>query len=222
MEWDSDFFSFGVAKLKPTSEGGFDIKKALQQRSIKLAYIESHQLLPQLENFLIGGKVKYSATLPLKKNSICKDIVSISPSESSEELESLAIQSGQFSRFNRDPNIAREKFEELYRCWITRSIRREIAFENLASKSDDKIRGMITLAKHGDRGRIGLIAVDHKYRGHGIGKMLIEGAAQKFTEENLKYVDVYTQCENVGACKLYNSCGFKVIEKYYIYHIWVN
>lgn len=50
------------------------------------------------------------------------------------ELLSLALNSGEFSRFKLDPLFSAELFEKLYTRWITRSVRKEIAWQVLVAK----------------------------------------------------------------------------------------
>ena len=47
------------------------------------------------------------------------------------DIEDLAIQSVEYSRFSVGPNIPRGKFVALYKVWINRSISKDIAAEVL-------------------------------------------------------------------------------------------
>ena len=46
--------------------------------------------------------------------------------ETNDELDGLAIQSGIYSRYKVDPNIAAEHFEKLYKLWILKSVNRTL------------------------------------------------------------------------------------------------
>lgn len=70
-------------------------------------------------------------------------------------------------------------------------------------------------------GHIGLTGVDENYRGRGIGKKLITAAIEYFCKKSIKEIQVVTQGNNMAACKLYESCGFKVLDWIEFYHFWL-
>lgn len=57
---------------------------------------------------------------------------------------------------------------------------------------------------------IDLIAVNPQYRGHGVGRALMEKAIQWSKEKGLPGIRVETQDTNVPACRFYESCGFRL------------
>ncbi len=52
------------------------------------------------------------------------------------------------------------------------------------------------------------VIVNPQFRGHGVGKALIEAAIQWSIEKRFPGIMLETQDDNVAACKLYDSCGF--------------
>jgi ribosomal protein S18 acetylase RimI-like enzyme len=54
------------------------------------------------------------------------------------------------------------------------------------------------------------LAVNPDFRGLGIGRKLIERAIQWARENNFPGVMLETQDDNVPACTLYASCGFRL------------
>lgn len=54
------------------------------------------------------------------------------------------------------------------------------------------------------------IAVDASHRGGGIGRRLIEQAIQWAKDGGMPGIMLETQSHNVGACRLYESCGFVI------------
>lgn len=54
------------------------------------------------------------------------------------------------------------------------------------------------------------IAVDKKYRGHGVGRKLIEQAKRWARNGGMPGIMLETQTNNVGACQFYESCGFVI------------
>ena len=77
-------------------------------------------------------------------------------------LVQLAIESGRYSRFRRDPHFPSGAFERLYQFWIDRSTRGEIADATIVASSaseNDEVLGMANCIGRRVQGRVGLIAV---------------------------------------------------------------
>lgn len=54
------------------------------------------------------------------------------------------------------------------------------------------------------------IAVDNYYRGHGVGRKLIDQAKSWAKNGGMPGIMLETQSNNVAACKFYESCGFVI------------
>jgi len=77
--------------------------------------------------------------------------------------------------------------------------------------ADGQFAGQITLGKSWNGyACIESIAVDLRFRRHGIGKALISQATQWARKRNLAGVMLETQNNNVNACKFYERCGFQL------------
>ena len=148
-------------------------------------------------------------------------VIPYSVSMQLQDLEALAIQSGQFSRFAIDPHLPREKFIMLYKIWMDRSLRREIANEVLVIEEAGHVVGMVTLTEKEDRGNIGLIAVDASSRGKKYGETLVRAAQKWFIKNGYKIGQVVTQGNNISAGNLYKKCGYSVEKVEYYYHFWL-
>jgi ribosomal protein S18 acetylase RimI-like enzyme len=73
------------------------------------------------------------------------------------------------------------------------------------------VAGQIILRKNWNKfAYIEDIAVDVRFRLHGIGKELISYAKRWAQDRNLAGITLETQDNNVGACKFYESCGFQL------------
>lgn len=140
----------------------------------------------------------------------------------SEGLLSLAIDSGQHSRFQADPRFPRDIFVKLYTLWIQRSLKREIADDVYVSSDGDMLAGMVTVGQKRRRGDIGLIAVATAFRGQGLGMALVATAAYWAQRNRLAFNQVVTQSANVSACKLYTRAGYQLESVERIYHLWLN
>lgn len=95
-----------------------------------------------------------------------------------------------------------------------------MAFKVLIAKENDDLAGMITLGEKDGRGDIGLLAIDSKYRGKGIGMSLINAAENEF-KKIFKEGQVVTQQDNQAACSLYEKSGYEIEKVESIYHIWL-
>lgn len=224
LPWDSDFFQFPVARINDEVDviENENVLQNLFENNIRLAYYSTSKQLEIPENKF------YEVKLVDKKMTYLKEIVPHSANEKissydkvypEQKLIFLAIESGIYSRFNVDEKIGRKHFEDLYTKWIVNSIAKKIAGEVLVSKGENEITGFVTIGQKNNRADIGIIAVDPSHRGKGIGKALML-SAENFYAGKLKSIQVVTQGDNVAACKLYESCGYKVEKKEYFYHLW--
>jgi ribosomal protein S18 acetylase RimI-like enzyme len=78
------------------------------------------------------------------------------------------------------------------------------------AEADGKIVGYITtrVDHEAGRGRIPNLAVAADWRGHGLGRELIERALDYFRELDLEYAVIETMAQNAIGHHLYQSCGF--------------
>ena len=136
-------------------------------------------------------------------------------------LISLALESGVYSRFKLDPSFPTELWEKLYIRWITRAVRKEIAWEVLVVKDAGDILGVVTLGEKEKRGVVGLLGVAPKFRGKGIGTILISAGERCFAEHGYADVQIVTQRANTAACRLYESCEYQIETIDNIFHFWL-
>lgn len=157
-------------------------------------------------------------------------IVSYTAPTPSNALTELAIAAGKYSRFHVDPAFPRDKFEAMYRLWIERSVRGELADAVLvaaATSTDDDEQaqrdpaGMITVAESGGVAQIGLIAVAGAMRGRGIGSALIDAAHRWMQSRGAVEARVVTQLTNQPACHLYERGGYQLSRVQNVYHFWL-
>ena len=221
LPWDTDFFNFNVARID-SGDTNDETLAALYSDNIRLAYFSSaHKVECRANEFYEIKLVDEKLTFAKKtSNVILSDkIISYAKEYPEEGLIQLAIRSGKYSRYNIDEKIGSEKFEELYRQWIIKSVSRELADEVLVYMENNIIAGFVTLGQKNNRADIGIIAVEEAFGRRGIGKALIN-AAEHYAAKKLSAIQVVTQGSNIAACKLYESCGFKAEEPAYFYHLW--
>ena len=144
LEWDSDFLNFTVGKINGEiihPPEGKDIEMLMKEKEAKRAYYSSPKQLPQtvqqskeLDYVLVDRKIVYSKPIHSELQ-IDPSILAIAKDTPDNKLSKLAIQSGEFSRFNKDERIEQRKFEELYELWMKHSLNKTIAKEVLAYHS---------------------------------------------------------------------------------------
>ena len=137
------------------------------------------------------------------------------------QLEALAWQSGEFSRFQRDGTFAPTVFVDLYSHWLRASLTGELARAVFCATLAGQESGLLTLEDHGEYASIGLLAAGAAWRGQGIGKALIGQALREAELWGCAQVRVATQRENVPACRFYARCGFDVVREEHVYHLWL-
>jgi dTDP-4-amino-4,6-dideoxy-D-galactose acyltransferase len=229
LDWDSNFFNLRVCRINGTIKDNNELALVLQELKnldIDLGYYSSPVPLTVPQNTgqpydisLVDKKTTYLK--PINENAVfSKSITPYTDSYAGDELLELAIQSGIYSRFNVDKKISTVKYEELYREWITNSVTKKLAIEVLVYWNNNKITGFVTLRDDNSTADIGIIAVDQRYRGKGIGTSLVQSAEKWFANNNYTYIQAITQGDNLPACRFYESCGYQINKVEYFYHLW--
>jgi dTDP-4-amino-4,6-dideoxy-D-galactose acyltransferase len=225
LDWDSNFFGYEIGKIVVGPKNKFRIG-ALKDNNYKLIYVFSEEPIEINQLILVDIKVGFHKWINEDKKgfafknrcepfNLCKHDLN--------KLENLAIESGKYSRFKLDSNFQKNEFERLYLEWIYQSYQKKMALEVLVYSVDEVLAGFITITNKSETlTDIGLVAVDPKFQGKGIGGVLVE-AAEKYSFVNgYKEIQVVTQEDNKNALKLYQKNGFDLCNKTYIYHYWRN
>ena len=235
LQWDSVFFGFPVALItlpRLTAEQLMKMLSHLKQKKVRLVYwpaASSGSNITRSDAQALGGHFVDEKTTFLIEFASAKKI-EFSPAAKVErysteinksDMEVLAIQSSKYSRYAIDPNMPQEKSVEMYKIWIDRSVKKEIANEVLIIREGTIVAGMITLGEKNQRAEIGLIAVDRHFRCKKYSETLVHSAHEWFIKQGYKYGQVVTQGVNTPACNLYKKCGYTIerVENYY--HFWL-
>lgn len=223
LDWDSRFFGYGVSRIDIQDADDRTVADEitrLQDRGSELIYVFSPRPLA-LDGFdavLADRKLSYVLAEPHFR-AVDRTVASVL--RTSEALYELGCQAGGHSRYKVDPHISDEDFRRLFRLWIDNSVSRRFADHVLAYGQDGKELGMVTAGRKDDMLSIGLIATDASCRGTGIGSALIQSIINLAYESGLK-VEVTTQADNAEACCFYETHGFKVESRTYVYHVWTS
>lgn len=232
LEWDTGSFGFGVARIAPFAVPGevAGILTALREAKYRLVYwsvpaADRERVATALEHggFLADEKLTYVTALNAEHQAppTAYAVVPFEEERADDTLVRLAISSAEYSRFRRDPLFPPALCDKLYTAWIERSVSRQIADEVLVVRERHDLLGLITLGRAGDRGDIGLVAVDRMAQGKGIGYLLVTEAGRHFVAAGRRQAQVVTQRQNVPACRLYESCGYSIERSETVFHFWL-
>lgn len=240
--WDTAFFQFktGYVQIPPQQAVASDLILRLEENAAahnyRLLYIwlaEGERIAPavleSLSDRLIHAdeKINYVKTLwpgvalSVVESDCSYPIKSYAPLTPSAELYELAFESGHYSRFKQDRRFPSGIFENLYRCWIERSVNREIAEDVLVFEEKGRVEGMLTYQITPQSGRIGLIAVSPEVRHKGVASLLMREFETRMKQKGIQTVEVATQGKNFPACRFYEKQGFHVHTSINIYHLWL-
>jgi len=233
LTWDTEFFGIKVARINKNCLSPKEFKIIYQEllnKDVKLIYWPSSidcECQGEIANIYNGHLVDVKTTYSTKVNydninlneyKGTTEILNINYPD--EQLFEIAIQCGEYSRYKIDPQIPKNKFEELYKIWMTKSLSGEMADNVIVIKKNNITSGLITVYCKDGIGNIGLFGVHDNFRGKGIGGELINASLKYFKTKNCKLVKVVTQGKNEAACKLYEKFGFTVQNKVNFYHFW--
>ncbi len=228
LKWDSAFFNKKVYAVSAVSDAdeAAEIEDQLLRLSADVAYI----FIAETDINLQSSLEKYGAILVDKKITFYKELFKEQETgfdeiiayngELNDELLSLSLEAGEYSRFKQDPFFEPE-FKRLYTTWISNSLKRLNANELFVCKKNEIIKGMVTCKVEDGCGSIGLIATEKASRGKGIGKKLMNAVENYFIQNNAFASSVVSQQTNMGACKFYERVGYRQIQKQYVYHWWI-
>ena len=134
-------------------------------------------------------------------------------------LRAIAVASHRDTRFHADGHFDPARCDELYATWIEKSVHGYATHVIVADRGGAAV-GYITLHIDAGTARIGLFAVDERWRGQGIGRDLLRHAAQMLLEHGVGDTSVVTLGRNTGALKLYKTEGFRTTDVSLWYHRW--
>ena len=134
------------------------------------------------------------------------------------QLEALALQSGEYSRFRRDIRIGTQAFEKLYVHWLGRTLGNGRVW---AASSADETLALLAFDVRGGNASIELLAVAPTARRQHIGQYLVQVAEQETQRQGYSKLQVVTHGANRSARHFYERCGFQVCYTEHIYHLWL-
>lgn len=122
-----------------------------------------------------------------------------------EALVRIARESHRITRFYADPGFPDERCHDYYEGWIRNSVD---GWADQVLVAGVGPVGYVTVHLEGDTASIGLIAVDERLRGQGVGQRLCHGAFRWAQAAGATRMTVVTQGRNIAAQRLFQRCGF--------------
>lgn len=233
LSWDSEFFKFPIVRMELGNVNKASLIQAIEEyvtnKDVKLIYLfvkpndrKSILAIQHVGAHLVDNKITYIMPLmPTSSVNKSRNNSIVFATKFTAQLELLAWQSGEYSRFRLDTKFPAIAFKNLYSQWLRNSLDSTIAQSVLVFQQDGKDVGLLTLGEKNDRADIGLLAVDESVRGQRIGQQLISEVQRIASSKNYKELQVVTQKENSLACQFYEKCGFEILQEELIYHLWV-
>lgn len=221
LPWDSEFFGFSVGKIfietpETLNEEAFVMAAA----AYKLVYVFTQEPL-SYSRFALPADVKltFQKSLTLDQNEVPPQYFDVNNHDFA-DLQRLAFQSGEFSRFKTDSCFDSTDFYRMYDIWIKKSLESAQSVV-LVEEVEKKLAGFVSLDfNDSETATIGLIAVDSDVRGKGVGRRLMAQAENAALKAAKKQIRVATQQQNSLATAFYKRQGYTLADQIIIYHYW--
>ncbi|MDR2346332.1 MAG: GNAT family N-acetyltransferase [Planctomycetaceae bacterium] len=236
--WESKFFAFPIGRLElPADYSPKQLEESLHEshNRFRLVCISLDSNGP--DSIPINGaqcvcfdrRLRLVKSVPHNVTGLDTHVRAYTSTFCSKWLEQLAVQSGQLSRFKRDPELS-PHFERLFLTWINYSVSGELADSIWTWREGNRHVGLVTIRcirrqinNQGGIERDGcieLLAVDNQYRRQGIGTHLFDACDFWCSSLDMKNVTLTTQLENEQTIKLCEKIGYKHAGKSTVYHYW--
>lgn len=213
LSFDSSLFAYPVGKFEAGdlwNEASF----LNQVKDFHLVYIFSKKPIEINSDRIYLSDTKFTFEKQLDAPREGDPEIKLYSGELNEQLLSLALESGVYSRFKTDPGFKNGEFEKLYKLWIQNALNQKEVWvaKNLA--------GFVSCHLSGTESSIGLIAVDKNQRGKGWAKRLVKAAENFAFLHGAQTLKIGTQIKNNPAVNLYQSLGYELVDKVFVYHYW--
>jgi len=233
LPWDTDFLGFPVARLRAAAldEATLDaVLRRCRAAGIRLLYLYADPAdavtidTAQGAGLLLADhRLTFEMPLTAAPAHPARTDFQVRPATAyTPQLEALVWQSGEYSRFRRDPRFTPDVFPRLYSQWLHNILAGGTAGQLLvAGPAPGEARGLLALNEKQHHASIDLLAVDVVLRGRGLGWQLLEAAQRQAYAWGYPALRVVTQADNAPACRLYQRFGFRVVHEEYLYHCWL-
>jgi ribosomal protein S18 acetylase RimI-like enzyme len=231
LEWDTAFFGRRIASITAPNTDAAALERALHEAragGVECVYVltdvEDLRMLRAVER--TGARlVDVRVTLDRGLDDVAGERsagVRAAREEDVAALRFLAARSHTDSRFYADGRFAFERCGELYATWIDKSCHGWADFVLTTERDGAACAYLSGHVREGGRGEIGLVAVDPRRHGEGLGSDLVRAALAEFRARGLQRATVVTQGRNLGAQRLYEGLGFRTCKLQLWHHLWLD
>jgi dTDP-4-amino-4,6-dideoxy-D-galactose acyltransferase len=230
LDWDSQFFGRSIARIDSVNLTPSLLTSAnhwAAQNQIDCFYYlcpaeDTASARTAGEDGFTCVDIRYTLGLKIPASWLNLNVPAIRTAREADipVLRTIAGQSHTDSRFYADLHFDRQKCSELYQTWIEKSCH---GYEDVVWvwEEDHQAVGYVTgKITGGGKGEIGLVAVDPRWQGKGIGKHLVHRTIGWFQENGAQHISVITQGRNIPAQVLYQKSGFISECMQLWYHKW--
>jgi ribosomal protein S18 acetylase RimI-like enzyme len=237
LPWDSDFFAVSIARAvptyldEPTREAMFDWCRSHRIDCLYfLGAPNDRETIRHLDagGFqLVGVRVTLARPAGAGRGEVLGGVRCALPGDIP-ALRAIASSAHRDTRFHADGNFDTTRADDLYATWIEKSVH-GYADRVLVAERDNGAVAYLTLHitppgagpdASGRTARIGIFAVDERYRSQRIGRDLLRTAAHTLDTEGVTETSVVTAGRNIAALRLYKSEGFTTTDVALWYHRW--
>lgn len=229
--WDTKFFGINCAKITLKEKINRDdikkIEKYIEENKIQFATIQNdnnnetnNNTLKLLKNtYLADVNIQFIKKINNKFEEYINNNIEIS-NNFPEDINILDISDNAFiySRFLTDDKL--KNGNKVYREWAKNSFNKHNKFfccYNINKKTEGFI--IFKVDSFTNSIIIELIAISEEHRHSGIGSCLIKKLEAYAAQENIDYIKVGTQLNNIEAQNFYIKNNFKHIKNNSIYHL---
>ena len=121
------------------------------------------------------------------------------------------------ARYTADPHFPAEYGARIYEAWA-RALVEGGADVVIVAEEAGRITGFVSVSLDYEKRPPGLLAVDPKYDGGGVGAMLVRAYLEWFRDRGAKDYRPRTEKNNAGINALYLGLGFQIVDTDVTYH----
>lgn len=135
-----------------------------------------------------------------------------------EACVAIAVAAFRQDRYHADPRIPDEVADAIKAAWVRNDIAGRADLSLVARTPDRSLAGFNLLVRDGDEAVIDLIAVSPATWKSGYGKALVAAGLQAYAG-SVETMRVGTQASNTVSLALYQSLGFRIVDRQLTYHL---
>ncbi len=232
LDWDSLFFGRRIATIVGAPRDADDLTAVIAAANAQ--GVECVYLLSDLEDLaairaiesagarLVDVRMTFERGLAALGQPGAREGIRTAEPVDVPALRALAATSHGSSRFYADGRFPRDLCDEMFATWIERSCGGWADTVQVAD-ADGRVSGYTTgHVRENGRGEIGLVAVDSRAQGQGLGAKLVTATLHVLRDRGATNVTVVTQGRNIAAQRLYQAQGFRTQRVQTWHHLWLD